>query len=81
LDGKDIIVESLEENRSVIVDCIFDKGTIDPSADGNWSFAHIGKPVTLLFESSPVAEKYLSAAPGVTVLGPGQNGLCAMALG
>jgi 2',3'-cyclic-nucleotide 2'-phosphodiesterase/3'-nucleotidase len=74
VDGKNVIIESPEENRGVVVDYIFDKGTIDPSADGNWSFAPVGKPVVLEFESSPAAEKFLSAAPGVAVLGPGDKG-------
>ncbi|MBM3598110.1 MAG: bifunctional 2',3'-cyclic-nucleotide 2'-phosphodiesterase/3'-nucleotidase [Alphaproteobacteria bacterium] len=74
IDGKNVIVESPEENRGVIIDYMFDRKSIDPTADGNWSFASVGKPVTLMFESSPAAEKFLSAAPGVKVLGPGEAG-------
>jgi 2',3'-cyclic-nucleotide 2'-phosphodiesterase/3'-nucleotidase len=74
LDGKNIIVESPEENRTVIIDYLFDKGSIDPSADGNWSFAKPARPVTLMFESSPAAEPLLASMKGVSVIGPGAGG-------
>jgi 2',3'-cyclic-nucleotide 2'-phosphodiesterase/3'-nucleotidase len=74
IDGKNVIVESPEENRTVIIEYLFEKGKIDPTADGNWSFAKPAKPVTVMFESGPAAEKLLSSVKGVAVLGPGENG-------
>lgn len=55
LDGSTIIVEAPQTNRQVLVDYIFDSGTIDPAADGNWNFAAIEGDVTLTFETSPSA--------------------------
>ncbi|MBM3547611.1 MAG: bifunctional 2',3'-cyclic-nucleotide 2'-phosphodiesterase/3'-nucleotidase [Alphaproteobacteria bacterium] len=80
LDGKNVIVESPEENRTVIIEYLFDKGSIDPSADNNWSFAKPSKPVTVLFESSPAAEALLASAKGMTKLGPDANGFMRYAL-
>jgi 2',3'-cyclic-nucleotide 2'-phosphodiesterase/3'-nucleotidase len=80
LDGKNIIVESPEENRTVIIEYLFDKGSIDPSADNNWSFAKPAKPVTVVFESSPAAEALLASTKGMTKLGPGANGFMRYAL-
>ncbi|KLR74447.1 2', 3'-cyclic nucleotide 2'-phosphodiesterase [Geobacillus sp. T6] len=59
--GKKTILAAPDENRQVIIDYIRENGTINPSADGNWRFAPVkGKaPVTVTFESSPEAQKYL----------------------
>ncbi|KFL16327.1 2', 3'-cyclic nucleotide 2'-phosphodiesterase, partial [Geobacillus stearothermophilus] len=59
--GKNTILAAPDENRQVIIDYIRENGTINPSADGNWRFAPVkGKaPVTVTFESSPEAQKYL----------------------
>ncbi|MGG3006795.1 5'-nucleotidase C-terminal domain-containing protein, partial [Geobacillus stearothermophilus] len=59
--GKNTILAAPDENRQVIIDYIRENGTINPSADGNWTFAPVkGKAsVTVSFESSPEAQKYL----------------------
>jgi len=80
LDGKNVIVESPEENRTVIIEYLFEKGAIDPSADNNWSFAKPVKPVTVVFESSPAAEALLATTKGMTKLGPGASGFMRYAL-
>jgi 2',3'-cyclic-nucleotide 2'-phosphodiesterase/3'-nucleotidase len=61
--GKNTILAAPDENRQAIIDYIIQNRTINPSADGNWSFAPIkGKEsVKVTFESSPNAQKYLPA--------------------
>src|SRR5262249_11559922 len=73
-DGKAVIIESPEENRQVVVEYIRTLGTVNPTADNNWSFAKTGKTVTVMFESSPAAEKLVAGNPKLSVLGPGENG-------
>jgi 2',3'-cyclic-nucleotide 2'-phosphodiesterase/3'-nucleotidase len=74
LDGKNVILEAPDENRDALVQYIRTTGTVNPSADGNWSFAPVGTPVTAVFDSSPAAEKLLAGHPKVTKLGPGEGG-------
>ncbi|TIV89854.1 MAG: 2',3'-cyclic-nucleotide 2'-phosphodiesterase, partial [Mesorhizobium sp.] len=39
INASKIIYEAPDTNRDVIVRYVIDEGTINPSADGNWSFA------------------------------------------
>ncbi len=57
-DGESIVIESPDENRQVLVDYIRENGTVDPKADGNWSFAPVKGNPDLVFYSSPEAQKY-----------------------
>ncbi|XXM72040.1 bifunctional 2',3'-cyclic-nucleotide 2'-phosphodiesterase/3'-nucleotidase [Lysinibacillus sphaericus] len=59
IDGSNIIIQSPDENRNVIIDYIMEKGTINPEADGNWNFAPIKGDVNVVFETSPEAQKYI----------------------
>jgi 2',3'-cyclic-nucleotide 2'-phosphodiesterase/3'-nucleotidase len=70
----ELILQAPDENRQIIVDYIKKKGKIDPAADGNWSFAPIGTDLKVTFQSSPNAQKYLSAAKGVTYIGEDVDG-------
>ncbi|MEK5252068.1 bifunctional 2',3'-cyclic-nucleotide 2'-phosphodiesterase/3'-nucleotidase [Paenibacillus sp. FSL F4-0125] len=55
--GSEILVDSQDENRQILMDYIREVGTIDPSADGNWSLAPILNDVNITFTSSPEAAK------------------------
>ncbi|MEK0313441.1 bifunctional 2',3'-cyclic-nucleotide 2'-phosphodiesterase/3'-nucleotidase [Cohnella sp. 56] len=64
LKGSTLAVDSQDENRQVLMDYISEKGTVSPSADGNWSFAPIKSKVNVTFTSSPAAAKYAAETDG-----------------
>ncbi|MEM7433389.1 MAG: 5'-nucleotidase C-terminal domain-containing protein, partial [Pseudomonadota bacterium] len=53
LDGSSIIIEAPDTNRDVVGAYILANEKIDPSADGNWSFAPVDAEVNVTFRSSP----------------------------
>lgn len=58
LNGKNIVLDSPDENREAIIQYMVAQGKINPTADNNWKLSPIpGQSV--LFFSSPNAEKYL----------------------
>nr|WP_205173485.1 bifunctional 2',3'-cyclic-nucleotide 2'-phosphodiesterase/3'-nucleotidase [Bacillus pakistanensis] len=63
-----------DENRQAIIDFIREKGTIDPSADNNWTFAPVGHAVNATFESSMDAQKALRENSPIEYQGEGTNG-------
>lgn len=65
LTGKNIVINSPDENRNVVLQYIVDQKTINPSADGNWSFAPIQGSPTVTFETSPNAQKVAESIPGM----------------
>jgi 2',3'-cyclic-nucleotide 2'-phosphodiesterase/3'-nucleotidase len=74
LDGKNVILEAPDENRTALINYINERGTVNPSADGNWRFAKIGNPVVVTFESSPKAADLLKDFPQISAAGAGENG-------
>lgn len=61
-----------DTNRDVIVRYIVDKGTINPSADANWTF----KPVdgaTAIFETGPKAKEFMKDVKGVQIESAGEG--------
>ena len=75
INASKVIFEAPDTNRDVIVRYIIDQGTINPSADGNWSFAPMDG-TTVLFETGPKAEQFLAEVKGVRIekAGEGENG-------
>ncbi len=70
-----VIFVAPDTNRDVVVRYIMAQGTINPSADGNWSF----KPLpgtTAVFESGPKARHYAGDVKGAKIedAGDGENG-------
>ncbi|WP_197061472.1 5'-nucleotidase C-terminal domain-containing protein, partial [Halobacillus sp. BBL2006] len=61
LDGSNIIIDSPDENRQVLIDYMVEQQTINPTADHNWSFKDINKKhvdLNVTFESSLKAKAY-----------------------
>ncbi|HWO97656.1 MAG TPA: bifunctional 2',3'-cyclic-nucleotide 2'-phosphodiesterase/3'-nucleotidase [Bacillus sp. (in: firmicutes)] len=57
-DGNNIVIDSPDSNKQVLVNYIRESGSVNPKADQNWSFAPIKGDVNLVFKSSPEAKKY-----------------------
>ncbi|KMJ57664.1 hypothetical protein AB685_15330 [Bacillus sp. LL01] len=63
-----------DENRQAIIDYILEQGEIDPSADGNWTFAPINNSVNMTFDSSPNAVDALPENGTIQYEGAALNG-------
>ncbi len=81
-DGSTTIFVAPDTNRDVIVRFIVEQGTINPSADANWSF----KPMpgtTVMFETGPAGAEHAAGVKGVdiTPAGDGADGFAAYRIG
>lgn len=74
LDGKNIVIDSPDENRQAVLDYIVVNKTINPSADGNWSFAAIASNPLVVFETSPNAKAAAAADPRLKLIGDVEGG-------
>jgi 2',3'-cyclic-nucleotide 2'-phosphodiesterase/3'-nucleotidase len=70
-----VIFVAPDTNRDVIVRYIVSQGTINPSADGNWSFKPLAD-TSAIFETGPKARQYAGAVKGARIVeaGDGENG-------
>ncbi|WP_412029514.1 2',3'-cyclic-nucleotide 2'-phosphodiesterase [Deinococcus yunweiensis] len=71
LDGKNIVLAAPDETRQALVGFFSEQKTVNPTADGNWKLTPI-PGVTLLYVSSPTAQKALPA--GATLVRTREDG-------
>ncbi|MEO9526178.1 MAG: 5'-nucleotidase C-terminal domain-containing protein, partial [Roseibium sp.] len=64
-----------DTNRDVLVRYIVDQGTINPSADANWTFRPV-TGATVLFETGPGGAEHAASVKGVRIepAGDGADG-------
>lgn len=59
LKGSELVVDSADENRQILMDYISEEKEITPTADNNWSIAPISADVNVTFTTSPKAVEYI----------------------
>lgn len=75
IDQSKVIYEAPDTNRDVIVRYIVAEGTINPSADGNWSFVPLPQ-TSVVFETGAKAKDFISQVKTLKIepAGEGENG-------
>ncbi len=67
-----VVFQAPDTNRDVIVRYVHEQGTINPAADGNWTF----KPVTgatATFQSGPKAKQFIADVKGAKIEDAGEG--------
>ena len=72
INSEKIILEAPDTNRDVIVRYIVDQGTINPSADSNWSFAPM-ENTSVIFETGPKGKEHIGSVTAVTIEPAGEG--------
>jgi 2',3'-cyclic-nucleotide 2'-phosphodiesterase/3'-nucleotidase len=65
-DPDAVVLRAPDQTRDVIVRYILQTKVINVAVPPVWSFARLGAPVTVTFESAPAAAATLLALPGIT---------------
>ena len=65
-DGTTIVFEGPDTNRDLLVRYIHERGTVNPSADANWSFAPM-PGTSVVFDTGPRAVAYLGNVKGLAL--------------
>lgn len=61
-----VVFVAPDTNRDVVVRYIIGQGTINPSADANWTFVPLAN-TSVTFDSGPKARQFLAQVKGVTI--------------
>lgn len=72
INASKLVFEAPDTNRDVIVRYIIEQGTINPSADANWTFAPMAG-TTVLFETGPKAKQFMAEVEGVKIQEAGEG--------
>lgn len=64
-----VVINTIEENRTVLMNYIQEQGVVNPSADKNWSIAPITGNPDVTFKSSTDAKNVINASPHIGYLG------------
>ncbi|WHY91364.1 bifunctional 2',3'-cyclic-nucleotide 2'-phosphodiesterase/3'-nucleotidase [Neobacillus cucumis] len=70
----EIVLKAPDENRQIVTNYIQAHKPLNPTADQNWSFAKFSGSAVPVFESSPIAQKYLGQFPNIKYIGPSDGG-------
>ncbi|TGV16152.1 bifunctional 2',3'-cyclic-nucleotide 2'-phosphodiesterase/3'-nucleotidase [Mesorhizobium sp. M8A.F.Ca.ET.173.01.1.1] len=75
INASKIIYEAPDTNRDVIVRYVVSQGTINPSADGNWSFAPL-PGTSAVFETGVKAKDFIADVKSLKIepVGEGESG-------
>ena len=74
LDGSTIVLETAESSQEMLKEWLVEQKTVDTRVTPNWSFAPIAAPVKVVFESSPMARKFLPGQTKIADAGEAPNG-------
>lgn len=80
MDGSNIIINSPDENRQVVINYILSEKTINPAADQNWSFAPVTGNVNLTFTTSPDAKPFADNMPNLKFIEAQEDGFAKYAI-
>lgn len=69
ISDMEMVIDTTEENRQVVIDYIANQKIINPVPDNNWSIAPIDGDVNLVFNAPPAAKKYVDDISDVKALG------------
>ncbi|MER8472710.1 bifunctional 2',3'-cyclic-nucleotide 2'-phosphodiesterase/3'-nucleotidase [Mesorhizobium sp. M1328] len=72
VNASKIIYEAPDTNRDVIVRYIISKGTINPSADANWSFAPL-PGTSVMFETGAKAKEFIAQMKSLKIEPAGEG--------
>ncbi|RVD53100.1 5'-nucleotidase C-terminal domain-containing protein, partial [Mesorhizobium sp. M7A.F.Ca.ET.027.03.2.1] len=72
INASKIIYEAPDTNRDVIVRYIVSEGTINPSADDNWSFAPL-PGASAVFETGPRAKDFIAQVKSLKIEPAGEG--------
>ncbi|PFX73879.1 bifunctional 2',3'-cyclic-nucleotide 2'-phosphodiesterase/3'-nucleotidase [Bacillus cereus] len=70
----EVVYQSQDETRQIIVKYMQETPVINPEADKNWAFKPIvADKLNTTFDSSPNAQKYIKADGKISYVGPSEN--------
>ncbi len=67
LDGRNVVIDSPDENRQLLIDHLAQLGRLDPGADGNWTIQPV-PGVALSFRSASAATRHLARHPSIRLV-------------